>query len=83
MTTTPLDKLLRSLDAMLDAEDVPTVPEADLEIWDYLSAFDGITAQLHALNELATAFEERPSESPLHVMICAHIAQHKHRLTAL
>lgn len=81
MTNAPLAKLLRSLDAMLVADDVPSVQEAETEIWEYLSAFDGLSAQAQALDELADAFERRPSNSPLHEMICHHIAQHKHRLS--
>jgi hypothetical protein len=81
MTIMPLAKLLASLDAMLAAEDLPGVQEAEVEIWEYLSAFDGLTAQTQAIDELAAAFQERPASSPLHDMICHHIAQHKHRLT--
>ena len=77
---TPLATLLRSLDALLDASDVPTVEEADREIWEYLAAFDGITEQTQAIHDLAEAFENRPSDSPLHSMICKQIAQHKRRL---
>lgn len=81
MTATPLEKLLRSLDAMLLANDVPSIQEAETEIWDYLSAFDGLSAQTKAIDELAAAFQQRPANSPIHEMICHHIAQHKHRLT--
>ena len=80
MTMTPLAKLLSSLDAMLDTEDAPTAAEANVEIWEYLSAFDGISEQRQAVDELATAFATRPADSPIHEMICRQIAQHQRRL---
>lgn len=77
---TPLATVLHTLDALLEADDVPAVEEADREIWDYLSAFDGITAQTRALHELSEAFELRPDTSPLHRTICNLLAQHGRRL---
>ena len=80
MTMTPLAKLLSSLDAMLDMEDAPAVAEADVETWKYLSAFDGLSEQRQAIDELATAFATRPADSPIHEMIYRQIAQHQRRL---
>jgi hypothetical protein len=80
MTMTPLAKLLSSLDAMLDTEDAPAAAEANVEIWEYLSAFDGISAQTQAINELASAFATRPADSTFHEMVRRQIAQHQRRL---
>ena len=77
---TPLTTALVELDALLDADDVPSVEGAHRVIWDYFSSFDGITEQTHALEELSEAFDKRPSSSPLHGMICNLIAQHRRRL---
>ncbi|CAO4132885.1 hypothetical protein [Methylorubrum extorquens] len=77
---TPLTSTLIELDALLEAEDVPTVDEAHRLLWDYLSSFDGITQQTRALQELSAAFNERPAVSPAHSMICRLIEQHHRRL---
>ncbi len=77
---TPLATLLRALDGLLAAEDVPVVEDADREVWSYLSAFHGLTDQAQALHNLAEAFEPRCTTSPRHGMICTLIAQHRRRL---
>jgi hypothetical protein len=79
----PLTTLLGSLDVMLEADDVPAVEEANKEIWDYLSAFDGISGQKQAIKELAEAFEMRAGGSVTHAMIGKHIDQHKRRLAEM
>lgn len=80
MTMTPLARLLSSLDAMLDTEDAPAAAEANVEIWEYLSAFDGLSEQRQAIDQLATAFATRPTDPPNYQMICRQIAQHQRRL---
>jgi hypothetical protein len=77
---TPLTTALIELDALLEADDVPSVEGAHRVIWDYFSSFDGISEQTKALHELVEAFDRRPSSSPLHSMICKLIAQHRRRL---
>lgn len=81
MTMTPLAKLLSSLDAMLDTSDMPVIAEANLEIWEYLSAFNGLSQQRRAIDELAEAFGTRPADTTFHEAICKQIAQHQHRLS--
>ena len=77
---TPLTTALVELDALLEADDVPSVEGAHRVIWDYFSSFDGISGQTQALHDLAEAFDRRPSSSPLHSTICKLIAQHRRRL---
>jgi len=81
MTTTPLAKLLSSLDAILDTEDAPAAAEANVEIWEYLSAFDGLSQQKQALDDLTSAFATRPADTTFHEMVRRQIAQHQRRLT--
>lgn len=81
MTMTPLAKLLSSLDAMLDTADAPVIAEANLEIWEYLSTFDGLSQQRRAIDELAEAFNTRPADTVFHEVICKQIAQHQNRLS--
>jgi len=81
MTMTPLAKLLSSLDAMLDTEDAPAAAEANVEIWGYLSAFDGLSQQKQALDDLTVAFATRPADTTFHEMVRRQIAQHQRRLT--
>lgn len=80
MTMTPLARLLSSLDAMLDTDDAPAAAEANVEIWEYLSAFDGLSEQRQAIDQLVTAFATRPNGSPIYEMIYRQIAQHQRRL---
>lgn len=81
MTMTRLAKLLSSLDATLDTEDAPAAAEANADIWKYLSAFDGLSQQKQALDDLTAAFATRPADSTFHVMVRRQIAQHQRRLT--
>jgi len=81
--TDPLTTLLGSLDAMLEADDVPAVEEANKEIWEYLSAFNGISGQKQAIEQLAEAFEMRAGGSVTREMIGKHIDQHKRRLAGM
>lgn len=74
-----LPALLHAPDA-LDSEDVPVANDVDREIWGYLSAFDGITAQTQALRHVAEAFQSQPSTSALRRVICNLLAQHRKRL---
>ena len=77
---TALDSILHTLDGLIAADDPVGVETADRAIWDYLSGFDGISAQTRALADLADAFESWPVRSSLTPTIRELVARHRTRL---
>ncbi|KAB1072813.1 hypothetical protein [Methylobacterium planeticum] len=79
---TPLESILKVLDALIAADDPVGVETADRAIWDYLSGFDGLSAQARAAADLAEALESWPVRSSLTPTIRGLVARHRGRLDA-
>ncbi|WP_336487305.1 hypothetical protein [Methylobacterium nigriterrae] len=75
-----LDIILQTLDGLIAADDPVGVENADRAVWDYLSAFDGLSAQQRAADDLAQAIESWPVRSSLTPAIRDLVARHRARL---
>ncbi|HEV7439983.1 MAG TPA: hypothetical protein VGN94_10230 [Methylobacterium sp.] len=78
---TALDTILQTLDALIAADDPVGLESADRAIWDYLSGFDGLSAQSQAAADLADALESWPVRSSLTPTIRELVARHRTRLS--
>ncbi|GEP06767.1 hypothetical protein MOX02_48050 [Methylobacterium oxalidis] len=79
---TALDRLLKTLDGLAASDDPSGVEQADRAVWDYLSGFDGLSAQTAAADALGAAIESWPVNTSLGPAIRNVVARHRARLAA-